>query len=277
MKSLSWEEKGIRVDGRFPSNLRFANDIVLFSSSTDEAETMCNKLNEAGNRIGQRINRKKTQFMKNAYCEDGGVQLEGSQILETSSYVYLGRSEHGKRFEGKVNRRMRAAWVAFAPVSITPLMRFSQHDDVERIFKSSRDLYGFSDPRTSNRILSRPAFDLPIDISTTEDPEKLARFRCNCRYLWLRELHGVATLMMANSLEEKLFWAFIILICGLFSILNAYVILGGYNADRSTTRIAFVPVQQIRYPTLVFCPKNADGLNFTNLYNGTSNIIASET
>ncbi|KAK6732237.1 hypothetical protein RB195_016554 [Necator americanus] len=66
MKSLSWEERGIRVDGRFLSNLRFADDIVLFSSSTNEAETMLNELNEAGKRIGLRINRKKTQFMKNA-------------------------------------------------------------------------------------------------------------------------------------------------------------------------------------------------------------------
>ncbi|KAK6747521.1 hypothetical protein RB195_000616 [Necator americanus] len=85
MKSLSWEERGIRVDGRFLSNLRFADDIVLFSSSTNEAETMLNELNEAGKRIGLRINRKKTQFMKNAHCEDGGVQLEGSQIVETPS------------------------------------------------------------------------------------------------------------------------------------------------------------------------------------------------
>ena len=51
---------------------------------------MLNELIEAGKRIGLRINRKKTQFMKNAYCEDGGVQLECSQIVETSSYVYLG-------------------------------------------------------------------------------------------------------------------------------------------------------------------------------------------
>ncbi|KAK6735277.1 hypothetical protein RB195_018456 [Necator americanus] len=84
MKSLCWEERGIRVDGRFLSNLRFADDIVLFSSSTNEAETMLNELNEAGKRIGLRINRKKTQFMKNAYCEDGGVQLEVSQIVETT-------------------------------------------------------------------------------------------------------------------------------------------------------------------------------------------------
>ncbi|KAK6751174.1 hypothetical protein RB195_002879 [Necator americanus] len=93
MKSLSWEERGLRVDGRFLSNLRFADNIILFSSSTNEAETMLNELNEAGKRIGLRINRKKTQFMKNAYCEGGGVQLENrgkkskSQIEETSSYV----------------------------------------------------------------------------------------------------------------------------------------------------------------------------------------------
>ncbi|KAK6743437.1 hypothetical protein RB195_010597 [Necator americanus] len=59
-------KRGVRVDGRFLSNLRFADDIVLFSSSTNEAETMLNELNEAGKRIGLRINRKKTQFMKNA-------------------------------------------------------------------------------------------------------------------------------------------------------------------------------------------------------------------
>ncbi|KAK6764210.1 hypothetical protein RB195_024503 [Necator americanus] len=51
MKSLSWEERGIRVDGRLLSNLRFADDIVLFSCSTNETETMLNELNEAGKRI----------------------------------------------------------------------------------------------------------------------------------------------------------------------------------------------------------------------------------
>ncbi|KAK6728517.1 hypothetical protein RB195_005886 [Necator americanus] len=112
-----WEERGIRVDGRFLSKLRFADDIVLFSSSTNEAETMLNELNEAGRRIGLRINRKKTQFMKNAYCDDGGVQLEGSQIVETSSYVYLGRSMNMENdLKEEPNRRMRAAWAAFAAV-----------------------------------------------------------------------------------------------------------------------------------------------------------------
>ncbi|KAK6764415.1 hypothetical protein RB195_024663 [Necator americanus] len=55
--------------------------------------------------------------MKNAYCEDGGVQLEGSQIVETPSYVYLGRSMNMENdLKEGLNRRMRAAWAAFEAV-----------------------------------------------------------------------------------------------------------------------------------------------------------------
>ncbi|KAK6745517.1 hypothetical protein RB195_011939 [Necator americanus] len=137
MKSLSWEERGIRVDGRFLSNLRFADDIVLFSSSTNEAETMLNELNEAGKRIGLRINRKKTQFMKNAHCEDGGVQLEGSQIVETPSYVYLGRSMNTENdLKEELNRRMRAAWAAFAAVR-EAADQLTDHDLRAHLFDST--------------------------------------------------------------------------------------------------------------------------------------------
>ncbi|KAK6764807.1 hypothetical protein RB195_024942 [Necator americanus] len=78
---------------------------------------MLNELNEAGKKKGLRINRKKTQFMKNAYCEDGRAQLEGSQIVETSSYAYLGRSMNMENeLKEELNRTMRAAWAAFASV-----------------------------------------------------------------------------------------------------------------------------------------------------------------
>ncbi|KAK6749638.1 hypothetical protein RB195_001943 [Necator americanus] len=122
--------KGHRIDGRFLSKLRFADD-VLFSSSTSEAETMLNEMNEAEKRIGLQINRTKTQFMTNAYGEDGGVQLERSQIVDTSSYVYLGRSMNMKKdLKEELNRRIRAALAAFAHVRIrgqTPLPRLRSY------------------------------------------------------------------------------------------------------------------------------------------------------
>ncbi|KAK6749847.1 hypothetical protein RB195_002076 [Necator americanus] len=75
---------------------------------------MLSELNEEGKRIGLRINRTKAQLMKNAYCEEGGVQLEGSPIVDSSSYVYLGRSMNMVNyFNEEVNRRMRATWGAF--------------------------------------------------------------------------------------------------------------------------------------------------------------------
>ncbi|KAK6742831.1 hypothetical protein RB195_010226 [Necator americanus] len=116
-EQLSWEERSI--DRRFLSNLRFAEDIVLFSNSTNEAEAMLNELNEARKRVGPRIDRKKTQFMMIAYCEEGEVQLESSPIVETSSYVYLGLSMNMENdLEEELNRRMRAAWAAVREATV---------------------------------------------------------------------------------------------------------------------------------------------------------------
>ncbi|KAE9416420.1 hypothetical protein Angca_008184, partial [Angiostrongylus cantonensis] len=76
MKSLHWDKKGICINGIFLSNLRFAHDIVIFSRSTSEAKMMINELNETGKKIGLRINRKKTQFVKDPWCEGEKIELD---------------------------------------------------------------------------------------------------------------------------------------------------------------------------------------------------------
>ncbi|RCN50031.1 hypothetical protein ANCCAN_03860 [Ancylostoma caninum] len=37
------------------------------------------------------------------------------------------------------------------------------------------------------------------DTETTADPKQVAQFKCNCHYLWLREVHGLYALMMVSS------------------------------------------------------------------------------
>ncbi|KAK6747953.1 hypothetical protein RB195_000891 [Necator americanus] len=117
-KSLSWKEEGIRVDGRLPLQSSFCGrHRSLLEFFSNEAETMINELKEARKRIGLRINRRKTQFMKNAHCKDGGVHPESSQIVETSSYAYRGRSTNMENvLKEELNRRMGAAWARFAPI-----------------------------------------------------------------------------------------------------------------------------------------------------------------
>ena len=48
IKSLKWDERGVYVNGRFLSNLRFVDDIELLPRSTTEAELMLKELNEKG-------------------------------------------------------------------------------------------------------------------------------------------------------------------------------------------------------------------------------------
>ncbi|CAD6196504.1 unnamed protein product [Caenorhabditis auriculariae] len=66
MRQLGWDEehdwedstdiRGINIDGKVLTNLRFADDIVLFSSSTTELSSMLNDLDEVGKKIGLKMN-----------------------------------------------------------------------------------------------------------------------------------------------------------------------------------------------------------------------------
>lgn len=65
MKDLNWNNKGIFVRGSYLSNLRFADDIVLFSESAKQLETMINDLNDCNIGIGLELNINKTKIMTN--------------------------------------------------------------------------------------------------------------------------------------------------------------------------------------------------------------------
>ena len=71
---------------------------------------------------------------------------------------------------------------------------------------------------------------------------KIAQFHCNCKYLWLRELHGLSAFMMSNSLMEKIFWAIVIMACAGWSIVNTAQILKQYEDEATTTLLTILPV-----------------------------------
>ncbi|VDM77729.1 unnamed protein product, partial [Strongylus vulgaris] len=90
MKSMEWNERGKRVDGRFLSNLRFEEGIVLFSRNITEAETMLKELNEVGKQMDCESTGRR---LSHAFYENQEMELEGFPIAATR----------------RINRRRRAA------------------------------------------------------------------------------------------------------------------------------------------------------------------------
>uniref|UniRef100_A0A0K0D774 Reverse transcriptase domain-containing protein n=1 Tax=Angiostrongylus cantonensis TaxID=6313 RepID=A0A0K0D774_ANGCA len=91
MRTLEWDNMGVRVDGRQIHHLRFADDIVLITPDISQAERMLADFDKACGKIGLRLNLKKTMFMKNGLVSFAPFTLNGTNISECSSYVYLGR------------------------------------------------------------------------------------------------------------------------------------------------------------------------------------------
>ncbi|KAK6763485.1 hypothetical protein RB195_023981 [Necator americanus] len=106
---ITGEDRGVPIQGKILSKLRFAYDIVLEKTRRSKDNAQRIKRSREENRLP--INGKKTQFMKNVCWKEGGVQLEGSQIMETSSCPYLTRYMNMEsNMKEEVNIRMRAAY-----------------------------------------------------------------------------------------------------------------------------------------------------------------------
>ena len=86
MRGLEWDNDGVKIDGRQLHHLRFADDIVLITSSISQAERMLADFDNACGKVGLRLNHTKTMFMKNGFVDDAILN-----ISECSSFVYLGR------------------------------------------------------------------------------------------------------------------------------------------------------------------------------------------
>ena len=63
-QSFDMSDKGINIDGERITDLRFADDVALLTHSVKDMETILNSLNEESRRIGLKIHKGKTQFMK---------------------------------------------------------------------------------------------------------------------------------------------------------------------------------------------------------------------
>uniref|UniRef100_A0A0K0CWT4 Reverse transcriptase domain-containing protein n=1 Tax=Angiostrongylus cantonensis TaxID=6313 RepID=A0A0K0CWT4_ANGCA len=90
IRTLEWDNMEVKIDGRQKHHLRFADDIALITPDISQAERMLADFDKGCGKISLRLNLKKTMFMKNGLVSFAPFTLNGTNISECSSHVYLG-------------------------------------------------------------------------------------------------------------------------------------------------------------------------------------------
>uniref|UniRef100_A0A0K0DBK0 Reverse transcriptase domain-containing protein n=1 Tax=Angiostrongylus cantonensis TaxID=6313 RepID=A0A0K0DBK0_ANGCA len=119
MGTLEWDNMGVKIDGRRIHHLRFAEDIVVITPDVSQAERMLADFDKACRKNGLRLNLKKTMFMMNGLVSFAPFTLNGTNISEFSSYVYLGREINMMNdLAPEQSKTKRAAWGVFKSIEV---------------------------------------------------------------------------------------------------------------------------------------------------------------
>ena len=87
-RRLNWENKGVKIDGEFLSNLRLADDIFLCTETPQELQQMLQELSDESRRMGLKMNITKTKVM---VVDNTPINVNNVLIENVPGHVYLGQ------------------------------------------------------------------------------------------------------------------------------------------------------------------------------------------
>ena len=93
-RRLNWENKGVKIDGEFLSNLRFADDIFLCTETPQELQQMLQELSDESRRMGLKMNIAKTKVM---VLDNTPINVNNVLIENDPGYVYLGNTTASRK------------------------------------------------------------------------------------------------------------------------------------------------------------------------------------
>lgn len=109
LRDSGWENKGIKIDGKYLSHLRFADDIALLASTAEELNDMLRTLHLQSIKVGLEINFDKTKVMTNHILTS--IQINGENVEYVNDYIYLGKQLSFREIDKEeVERRIGSAW-----------------------------------------------------------------------------------------------------------------------------------------------------------------------
>ena len=112
-KKIDLSERGISIDGESMTDLKFADDVGLFTASVKDLEHQLNEVNTASKKIGLKIHKGKTKYMTNFETNET-LKIEDESIDKVDSYKYLGETvkmEDNTREE--ILLKIKAGWRCF--------------------------------------------------------------------------------------------------------------------------------------------------------------------
>jgi hypothetical protein len=112
-KKLDLEVRGVNIDGERLTDLRFADDVALVTTSVEDMEIQLNLLNQESKKIGLKIHKGKTKYMTN-FDTNETLEIENDMIEKVDSYKYLGKTVKMKdNTREEVLLRTKAGWSCF--------------------------------------------------------------------------------------------------------------------------------------------------------------------
>ncbi|VDM56750.1 unnamed protein product [Angiostrongylus costaricensis] len=111
MRTLEWDNMGVKIDGQQLHHLRFADDVFLRTPNISEAERTLDNFDKTCGKIGLRLNLTKTMFMKSGLVSHVPFTLNGTNTSECSSYnCQVGEINIMNHLAPELSRKKRVAW-----------------------------------------------------------------------------------------------------------------------------------------------------------------------
>ena len=129
-RKIELEERGLNIDGENLSELRFADDIALITTTVRNMEEQLNMINDESKKIRLKIHRGKTKYM--------------TEIEKVEEYRYLCQNKEMKdKTLKEVQKRIRAGWSAFGKYKFifTKNANKSKKKNIQRMHYTSDDLW----------------------------------------------------------------------------------------------------------------------------------------
>ena len=82
---LNWENKGLKIDGEFLTNLRFVDDIFVGTEIQQELQQMLQELFDGSRRMGLNMNMAKTNVM---VADNAPIHVDNVLVENVEGYTY---------------------------------------------------------------------------------------------------------------------------------------------------------------------------------------------